>query len=125
MSGLDSNLTKLITTLGNDKELKLNLRVEFDREDEIYYIYHDRAENNFNKEETYKINTNLVKYLDSRGIWNYSFGFSESLVKSDEDKKELNNRLNSGISKGIFIKNFDLKTNPVNNSKQQRLGVAA
>lgn len=84
---MNENLGKimaLIVDMENDNDFDISLEVEYDADEDMYYISHNIVDNGFDDETTLKINNKLIKYLDSNGIYNYGFGYSENMFGEEK-----------------------------------------
>ena len=60
----------------------LVVEIEYDKNDEMYYIYHNIDMDNLSEEQHYAIIITMNKYLDSKGIYWYSFGNKEGGINN-------------------------------------------
>lgn len=72
----------------NDDSFDIALEMEYNFEEDMFYIFHNVKNNEFDQDTTFKLNTKLIKYLDSNGIYNYGFGYSAHLFGEEERVKQ-------------------------------------
>lgn len=83
MNRIEECILSLIKDFKKDPQFDLSISYKYDEEDDMYYIFHDVVDNDFNDDETFQVNTKLIRNLDEFGIINYTFGYSEH-VKLEE-----------------------------------------
>jgi len=102
MNRIEECILSLIKDFKNDPQFNLSISYKYDEEDDMYYIFHDVVDNDFNDDETFQVNTKLIRNLDEFGIINYTFGYSEHV-----ELEELSNSLDY-ISKSFTITDKEL-----------------
>lgn len=88
MKSVDERILSLKHNLTNDKNLNILIEYEYDEDDDMFYIFHNRKDNDFNVEETIHINRTLVRNLDEFGIINYTFGYDDQIVFEEQNGNE-------------------------------------
>lgn len=83
MNRIEKCILSLIKDFKEDPQFDLSISYQYDEEDDMYYIFHDVVDNDFNDDETFQVNTKLIRNLDEFGIINYTFGYSEHVEREE------------------------------------------